>query len=137
LRAFIKPQKLGLAIMAPYRIKITDQRYREPDIAFTLQTNISRMANRFGSGADLVMEVVSEDNPDRDLVVKRQDYAEAGISEYWIVDPRSSSITAVRLENGQYVIHSEAKETGTVRSALLNDFEVDVAAVFAAGRIAS
>ncbi|HUB24867.1 MAG TPA: Uma2 family endonuclease, partial [Tepidisphaeraceae bacterium] len=94
LRAFIKPQKLGLAIMAPYRVKISERRYREPDIVFVLQANAAQITNRLGYGADLVMEVVSQDDPNRDLVVKRQDYAEAGISEYWIVDPRTNSITA-------------------------------------------
>jgi len=134
LRAFIQPAKLGRAIFAPYRVKIDERRYREPDILFVLQAHASRIANRFGDGADLVMEVVSEENPDRDLVVKRQDYAEAGIAEYWIVDPRTSTITVLRLQGGQYVIHSEAKETGTVRSAILEGFTADVAAVFAAGQ---
>jgi Uma2 family endonuclease len=134
LRAFIQPQKLGLAIMAPYRVKISERRYREPDIVFVLQANASRVTNRLGYGADLVMEVVSEDNPDRDLVVKRQDYAEAGISEYWIVDPRNTSITVLRLENGQYATHCELTAAGHANSALLQGFSVDVAAVFAAGR---
>ena len=34
-------------------------------------------------------EVVSPDRPERDLVDKRIDYAEAGIPEYWVVDPHS------------------------------------------------
>ena len=35
-----------------------------------------------------MVEVVSEDDPGRDLVTKRLEYAQAGIPEYWIVDPR-------------------------------------------------
>jgi Uma2 family endonuclease len=134
LRKFIQPAKLGRAIQSPYRVKIAERRYREPDIVFVLQANLSRMANRFGFGADLVMEIVSEDNPERDIVVKRHDYAEAGIAEYWIVDPRTSTITVLRLENGQYVTFSEAAGSGQVRSALLEGFTADAAAVFAAGR---
>jgi hypothetical protein len=33
--------------------------------------------------------VVSADKPERDLVEKRGDYAEAGIPEYWIVNPEN------------------------------------------------
>jgi hypothetical protein len=35
------------------------------------------------------------DNPDRDLIGKRADYAEGRIPEYWIVDPRDESITVL------------------------------------------
>jgi len=134
LRMFIAPKKLGRAIMSPYRVRLADGEFREPDVVFVLEKNVSRMANRFGEVADLVMEVVSEDDPKRDLVDKRVEYAAAGIPEYWIVDPRSRTITVLRLENGQYVTHGEATATGQVRSALLEGFTADAAAVFAAGQ---
>jgi len=134
LRAFISPEKLGRALMAPLRVKLAPDRFREPDVVFMLAGNESRVGNRFWTGADLVMEVVSEDDPDRDLVQKRSDYAEAGIPEYWIVDPRSKTITVLRLSGGQYMTHSEATGTGEVRSSLLEGFSADAAAVFAAGQ---
>jgi Uma2 family endonuclease len=48
-----------------------------------------RVTDEYWEGADLVMEVVSSHDEDRrrDLVVKREEYARAGIAEYWIVDP--------------------------------------------------
>jgi Uma2 family endonuclease len=42
----------------------------------------------YWEGADLVVEIVNRDDPARDLETKRAEYAEAGIPEYWIVDPR-------------------------------------------------
>ena len=38
-----------------------------------------------------------------DLVDKRRDYAEAGIPEYWIVDPRGETITVLGLRRGAYL----------------------------------
>jgi Uma2 family endonuclease len=134
LRAFIAPGRLGRAVMAPYRVKIAEGRFREPDVVFMLQANLPKLGNRFGDGADLVMEVVSEDEPKRDWVEKRRDYADAGIGEYWIVDPQNKTVTVLRLENGRYATYSEAMGTGEVRSALLDGFVADAAAVFAAGR---
>jgi Uma2 family endonuclease len=134
LREFAMPKKLGEVLMAPLRVKVGDNDYREPDVVFMLQSNASRRANRFWTGADLVMEVISEDDPDRDLVVKRDQYASAGISEYWIVDPRNQSITVLRLDGGRYATHSQAVGAGRVGSALLAGFGADVAAVFAAGQ---
>jgi len=34
------------------------------------------------------VEVVSKDKPERDLIDKRGDYAEARVPEYWIVNPK-------------------------------------------------
>ncbi|MGD0389498.1 MAG: Uma2 family endonuclease [Tepidisphaeraceae bacterium] len=97
-----------------------------------LLEHADRNGNEFWDGADLVMEVVSEDDPDRDLQTKRDEYAEAGIPEYWIVDPRTKTVTVLKLDRGQYVTHSEARDVGTVRSSLLDGFTADAAAIFAA-----
>jgi Uma2 family endonuclease len=52
-----------------------------------LDVNDPRNQNAFWLGADLVVEIVSPDDVERDIVIKRADYAEAGIPEYWIVNP--------------------------------------------------
>ena len=62
-----------------------------------------RRQNRFWTGADLALEIVSPDKPERDLVQKRTDYAEARVQEYWIVHPQTETITVLRLEDGVYV----------------------------------
>ena len=82
-------------------------------------------------GADLVMEVVSEDRT-RDLVEKRREYAQARIPEYWLVDRRDRRITVLRLGRGRYSVHSEYGIGDRATSALLKGFGVDVAAVWAA-----
>lgn len=134
LRAFVTPRNLGLAIMAPLRVKLRSGQFREPDVLFMLEKNRSRAGNRYWDGADLVMEVISEDDPDRDLQIKRREYAQAGISEYWICDPRSKTITVLKLEGNQYVTSSEAANAGELESSLLKGFKVDVANVFARTR---
>ena len=57
------------------------------------------------SGADLVVEVISPDDTDRDLVDKRADYAELGIAEYWIVNPLDEMVTVLHLGGKQYAEH--------------------------------
>ncbi|MDQ2806580.1 MAG: Uma2 family endonuclease [Chloroflexota bacterium] len=41
--------------------------------------NDPRRGNRLWQGADLVVEIVSPDNPERDTQVKRRDYVEHGV----------------------------------------------------------
>ena len=72
-------------------------KFREPDLAALRDRSDPRNQDRFWLGADMVVEVVSPDDPNRDLVEKRADYAEAGIPEYWIVDPRFESVTVLTL----------------------------------------
>jgi len=57
----------------------------------------SRRQRRYWLGADLALEVVSEEKPERDLVQKRGNFAEGRVLEYWIVNPQTESVTVLRL----------------------------------------
>lgn len=105
---------------------------REPDVVCLLAAHADRRGEQYWSGADLVMEVVSPDDPSRDLVRKRADYAQAGIPEYWIVDPRDRTITVRRLDaaTGEYVEAYRAVEGDLAKSALLDGFAVSVTEAF-------
>ena len=50
-------------------------------------------------------EVLSPDDPHRDLVRQRQEYAQAEIPQYWLVDPMTGQIIVLRLEGTSYVEH--------------------------------
>jgi len=76
------------------------------------------------------MEVVSPDNPERDTRVKRAEYAEIHIPEYWIVNPLNETITVLRLEGEAYVEFGIFHRGDAARSALLTDFITDVSEVF-------
>lgn len=149
LRAFVKPRDLGRMTMAPYPVRLWPGQFREPDVGFLLAEHTARMSNDFADGADLVMEVVSDDRR-HDLEIKRAEYAKAGIAEYWIIDPRERRVTVLTLtgkgarktaanSKGRpkgsaraYAVHGEHAPGDRAASALLKGFEVDVAAVFAA-----
>jgi len=131
---FVTGKGLGTVLFAPLKVRLREGKYREPDIVFMLTDHSHRILEDYWEGADLVMEVVSEDDPDRDLVVKRREYAEAGIAEYWIVDPRTERITVLTLEGREYRMLGEHGPGGHAASAALRGFEVDVDAVFATGK---
>ena len=111
-------------------MRIRAGKFREPDLAALRDRSDSRNQNRFWLGADLVVEVASPDDPNRDLVEKRADYAEAGIPEYWIVDPRFESVTVLTLIAGTYADHGTFSRGDTATSPLLDGFAVDVTALF-------
>jgi Uma2 family endonuclease len=128
-RAFILPLG-GKVRFAPLRMLVRPRTFREPDLLLLRSADDPRRQNRYWLGADLVVEIVSPDKPARDLVQKRSDYAETGISEYWIVNPESETITVLRLEGGTYTEHGMFGRGTSATSALLEGFGADVAAVF-------
>src|SRR5258707_732732 len=75
------------------------------DLLLVKDAKDPRRQNRFWLGADLTLEVVSEDKPARDLIDKRHDYAEGGVPEYWIVNPQDETITVLKLDGSVYVEH--------------------------------
>ncbi len=95
----------GEILFAPLRLQILPGRYREPDLLLLLNKDDPRNQDAYWLGADLVVEIVSPDDPERDTVVKRADYAEAGIPEYWIVNPLDETITVLTLTNREYAEH--------------------------------
>ena len=121
----------GIALVAPLRLRIREGRFREPDLVLLRSASDPRRHDRYWLGADLVAEIVSPDDPDRDYSEKRADYAEAGIPEYWIVDPRDRVITVLTLARDRYVKHGQFRPDELAKSAILDGFNVDVAAAFA------
>ena len=111
-----------------------ESRLRYPDLSLLRDENDPRAAADAWNGADLVVEIVSPDNPRRDTEEKRLDYAAAGVPEYWIADPRprSRTITVLTLAGGAFA--GEPRGEGeAAESVLLPGFAVDVAACLAGG----
>jgi Uma2 family endonuclease len=136
LEAFVEANGLGTVVGAPYKMRVSATKYREPDVMFMRAEHLFRLAEQFSDGADLVMEVVSEgeENRLRDLVTNREEYATAGIPEYWIVDPELEQITVLTLDGPSYAVHGQFARGEQATSKLLPGFVVDVTSVLAAKR---
>ena len=124
----------GEVLFAPLRLRIRAGKYREPDLLAMRDAQDARSGERFWTGADVVAEVVSADNPQRDFVDKRRDYAEAGIPEYWIVDPRTETITVLELVQGEYVERGVHRRGESAASLAIPGLSVDVDGVFDAAQ---
>lgn len=120
----------GVVRFAPLRLRLWPGKIREPDLMLLRDRDDPRRQELYWTGADLVVEVVSEDDPDRDLITKRFEYAQAGIPEYWIVDPRYQTITVLRLAGDAYETHGVFTAADMATSATWEGLAVPVDAVF-------
>jgi Uma2 family endonuclease len=65
------------------------------------------------------------------LETKRREYAQAGIPEYWLIDPRSEEILLLSRADRGYGVHGVFGQGEVAASVLLPGFAVAVAEVFA------
>jgi Uma2 family endonuclease len=125
-------QKGGEVLFAPLPVRLWPGTVREPDLIYLSKERVRRTGT-YPEGADLVMEIVSESRKDRkrDLVIKRREYARAGIAEYWIVDPKQTTVTVLSLnrKTKRYRVEGSYKSETAV-SKLLSGFEVCLADLF-------
>lgn len=103
LDSFIK-KKGGLCVSfgAPVSTQLDcdNKTMLEPDI--TVVCDRSKLREMFVYGApDMVIEVLSRSTAKRDKTIKREKYQNAGVREYWIVDPKKKRI---------YVYHFEKED---------------------------
>ncbi len=109
----------------------SDGRYLfAPDLIIVLREREAILSDRMVMGApDIVVEVLSDDR-NRDLVHKRQIYAEAGVLEYWPIDPRNDTVTQLELQNGAYVERAVLGVGDALTTPLLPGLSVPLGDIF-------
>jgi Uma2 family endonuclease len=75
---------------------------------------------------DFIAEVLSPSNASEDRSVRRDVYAEAGVREYWIVDPDARSIEAFVLHGVKYRRTATAPAEDKISSIVVAGFETVV-----------
>ena len=90
-----------------------------------------KMDRRGCKGApDLAIEVLSPSSQRHDRLTKFNLYEQAGVKEYWIVEPEYKSIQVFVLEDGRYRAVSMAGPEDTLKVNVLDDCVIDLSTVF-------
>ena len=100
---------------------------RVPDLLFLKAEHASRLTPSHVEGAaDLAIEIVSPDSRDRDRLQKFREYEQAGVTEYWIVDPLRETVELYRVDQqGRYALVPPAGDPPRLTSAVLPRFWMD------------
>jgi Uma2 family endonuclease len=102
---FTRKHDLGRVLLGPARMRLSSRPSgREPDLMFISTPHLDRLTPTFVDGpADLVVEIVSPESEARDRATKFVEYEEAGIPEYWLIDPLRRETQFFLLgEDGRY-----------------------------------
>lgn len=88
---------------APYEVRLREQTVVQPDIVvFTPKSTGKKTRRGFEGVPDLIVEILSPSNRDHDLIRKSALYAEAGVPEYWVVEPVARHLIVGSLREGYY-----------------------------------
>ena len=91
---------------------------REPDLMYVREEHRDRITDTYLDGpADLVVEVISSESGTRDRGEKFYEYEEAGIPEYWLVDPEREELAVYRLKEGRSPETTSSEWSGRYRTA--------------------
>ena len=102
----------------------------EPDIVIILSEHQDIVSHtRVEAPPDIVIEILSTDR-NRDLVRKRQIYAEAGILEYWPIDLSDDTVTQLELRDGEYIERAVLGADDVLTTPLLPGLSIPLADIF-------
>lgn len=98
-----------------------ERTYLEPDVILVCDQEKSRKKGCFGA-PDFVAEIISPSTKSRDYTLKMTKYQEAGVREYWILDPEKKHILVYDFENDEINIYGFQDK---VKVQVLEDLEID------------
>ena len=104
LANYAQSNGIGEVFFAPVDvILLTGTNIVVPDLVFISRDNQLIVDDKGLHGSpDLHIEILSPSTRKRDLTVKKELYEEAGVKEYWIVDPDTKNSQGYLLKEGKY-----------------------------------
>ena len=122
---------------APFDVRIPTKGMADNQIYTIVQPDLcvvcdlEKIDGRGCIGApDLVVEILSPSNSRKDLKDKYEIYEEAGVPEYWIVDPDNKAFYRYVLQEGVYIGLPPVSEGDVFRSREFPEMEIDTKLIF-------
>ncbi len=129
LQQFTQIFNLGIVQIAPIEVKLwPDGPSREPDILFIANDGKAQETSKRIEGApDLVVEIISPGSVTIDRRDKYQEYEQAGVKEYWLIDPRPrhKRATFFTLDDEGFLIPAALDAEGCFHSSVLPGFWIN------------
>ena len=131
LAQFVEERDLGEVFFAPYDVVLSETDVVQPDLLFISNERAYIITPANARGApDLVVEIISPSTAERDRSLKRALYARYSVSEYWLVDPDTRTVTVLLLDDGAFVEIARYGAGQTLTSPTLAGFTVNLDDIF-------
>lgn len=113
---------------APFDVKLSDQPLTivQPDLMIVCDRN-KLDGKRCNGAPDFIIEIVSPGNPADDYIRKLYYYKNAGVREYWIVDPHRKTVTVNHFEKN--LLNLQYSFDSVIKVNIYDDLLIDFAAI--------
>jgi Uma2 family endonuclease len=129
---YVRQHGLGVVRYAPHDVRLYAGTVRQPDLFFVREENRDRFTGQvFEGGPDWIAEILSPADRQTDEVAKLAEYAQAGVPEYWLVDPEEATIRIFTLAGEGYRLAATVGHGEIATSTAIAGFAVEVDEVFA------
>jgi len=117
---------------APFAVRLEaekdDDTVVQPDIAVIC--DLEKLDDKGCNGApDIIMEILSPSTARVDQIIKLNKYIEAGVPEYWIIDPLTNSVLVYISQEGKSVVKGYTEDK-TVKLHRLPGLEINLEELF-------
>lgn len=127
LNTYIKSREGSCRVFhAPFDVKLNDTPLTivQPDIMIICDKD-KLDGKRCNGAPDFIIEIVSPSNPADDYIRKPFYYKNAGVREYWIVDPRRKIVTVNYFEGN--ILNIQYSFESTIKVNIYDDLLVNFA----------
>ena len=104
LNVFLRKKKAPcVPCIAPVDVQLDcdDRTMVQPDVLVVCDREKIRKSGIFGA-PDFVAEILSKATRRKDMLVKLAKYAQAGVREYWLIDPDKQNVLVYDLKNMEF-----------------------------------
>ena len=132
LKLFIRQKDLGWVGYEKYMTRFTRNDY-EPDISFIQKPKSDYIKNdqTIFPVPDFIVEILSKSTEERDRGIKKLDYQQHGVKEYWIIDADTQFIEQYILnDEGEYTDANIYTVKDTIPCYVINGLNIPLSAIF-------
>ncbi len=130
LTTYVEFTGLG-RVYATFDVVLTPKNVVQPDILVILNNNLTRITDsRIVGGPDLAVEIASPSTTKLDRSKKYDLYAQAGVTEYWIIEPKKYTVEVLTLQESTYSLIGIFSGDDLLPSQVIPDFPVPVRKIF-------
>jgi len=120
--SYIENQNIGIVVPPPFQMRLSQGTW-EPDLIFLRAEQQSRLKETYLDGpANIVVEITSPESFAQDRGERFCAYEEAGVQEYWLIDPLRQQTEWYRLSDQHRYLPAKLDASGVYHSQVLAGF---------------